>query len=174
VENQEDVSQVITSMFRDMFNIELSERPGDSEPALDFSGCVHIAGSINLVFTLDVNDALAQRAAMALLETDQPLEAADIPEAFAELINIIAGNLTGMLEDVQFTRPVVVHGGVMQVPNARRTMRGVFQDDAGGALAYGIFPGIARHSVDVEGNDSEAMVRLSTIPPGDFVRDHLR
>jgi hypothetical protein len=142
VDNQESVSATITSMFTDVLNISLQECPDDGV-SVDFSGCVHVWGSYDLVMTLEVNDSLAQRAAMALLETDQPLDTADVPEAFAELINIIAGNLTGMLEDAHFTRPVVSHGATILVPNARRTMRGVFQDDAGGFLTYEVFPGVS-------------------------------
>jgi chemotaxis phosphatase CheX-like protein len=142
VDNREAVSGTITSMFTDVLHIALSECADEGVRA-DLSGCVHVWGSYDLVLTLEVNDSLAQRAAMALLETDAPLDSADVPEAFAELINIIAGNLTGMLEDAHFTRPVIARGATILVPNARRTMRGVFQDEAGGFLTYEVFPGVS-------------------------------
>jgi hypothetical protein len=142
VDNQESVSATITSMFSDVLGIALEDCPNDAV-STDFSGCVHVWGSYDLVMTLEVNDALAQRAAMALLETNQPLDTADLPEAFAELINIIAGNLTGMLENAHFTRPVISRGAPILVPNAHRTMRGLFQDDAGGYLTYEVFPGVS-------------------------------
>jgi CheY-specific phosphatase CheX len=142
VDNRESVSGTITSMFTDVLHIDLQEWPDEDVPS-DFSGCVHVWGSYDLVMTLEVNDSLAQRAAMAMLETDQPLDTADVPEAFAELINIIAGNLTGMLENAHFTRPVITHGATILVPNARRTMRGVFHDEAGGFLTYEVYPGVS-------------------------------
>jgi hypothetical protein len=38
---------------------------------------------------------------------------------------------------------VVAKGTSISVPNGRRTLRGVFEDDAGGVLAYGVFPDVS-------------------------------
>jgi len=115
-----------------VLNIPLEEHDAGDALAPDISGCVHISGPRDLVLTLHANAALAERAALALLESDEPLQAADLPETFAELLNVIAGNLTGMLEDARFTRPVVACGSPIAVPNARGLMRVDFHDDAAG------------------------------------------
>jgi hypothetical protein len=137
------ISDTISEIFSDMLHIALSERDPSRDVGCDVSGCVHVWGPHEFVLTLDANTAFVQRAAMALLETNMALDEGAIPEAFAELVNIVAGNLTGMFESAHFTRPVVANGAAILVPNGRRTLRGVFEDDAGGVLAYSVFPAVS-------------------------------
>jgi hypothetical protein len=142
-DDQPQISDTITEIFSDMLHIALNEREPSRDVACDVSGCVHVSGPHEFVLTVEANTAFVQRAAMALLETDTRLEDAAIPEAFAELVNIVAGNLTGVFESAHFTRPVVANGAAIVVPNASRTLRGAFEDDAGGVIAYSVYPAIS-------------------------------
>lgn len=140
--SQFDISDTLTNMFGDAMQIPLhsvTEEPAE----MPYSGCVHVSGSQNWVLTLDSSRDLAERAAQALLESDDPPSEDELPEIYAELLNVVAGNLSGMEDEAHFTRPVVSTSGPIVVPNARPLFEGKFRDDRGGWLAFAVFPGTA-------------------------------
>lgn len=135
-----EIGETVSNIFTHTLNLPLIG-VANSSHKVDISGCVHITGAENLILLIEADRQFSRRAAAAFLEVDGPVEEADIPEVFGEIVNVIAGNLTGMLEHAHFTLPVVAVGPLL-VPNVTPTSRDSFQDEQGGTLSLVFYPGV--------------------------------
>ncbi len=89
----------------------------------DASATVHISGSWNGSVILSCSAAFARRCAVTMFQiVDEDLDDAEVADAFGELVNMIGGNLKGLLpEPSQLSLPTVTQGGshVVTIPGAR-------------------------------------------------------
>ena len=135
-----DLRETVCSLFSQTLGFDLSDDAGSRKPAWLY-GCVHIIGAENLVLMIGVNDALARRSARAFLESNEDVGDGELPEVFGELVNIVAGNLTGMMGEAHFTLPIVSRAP-MQVPNVEASHREHFRDDSAGTLDVELYAGV--------------------------------
>lgn len=135
-----EIGETVSNIFTYTLNLPLS-RTETGKHSVDISGCVHITGVENLILLIEADQQFLQRAAAAFLEIDEPVDPADIPEIFGEIVNVIAGNLTGMLEHAHFTLPVVAMGPLL-IPNVSPSSRDSFREADGGTLSLVFFPGV--------------------------------
>lgn len=135
-----EIGETISNIFTHTLKFPL-ESGGNIEHSVDISGCVHITGAENIILLIEANRQFSERAASAFLEINEPVEPGDVPEIFGEIVNVIAGNLTGMFDDAHFTLPVVTLGSLL-IPNAVASSRDTFRDEQGGLLSLVIYPGV--------------------------------
>ncbi len=135
-----ELRETVCNLFAHTLGVELV---GDEAPveAAGLHGCVHVIGRENLVLMVSVNEALSRRSARAFLESDDEVAEGDLPEVFAELVNVIAGHFAGIAGDAQFTLPVV-SASRLHVPNSGASYVEHLRDDGRGRLAVALYPGV--------------------------------
>ena len=98
--NSEDIVSITQSILSTMLQLEATQ--GDSIASADsgdrVTGCVQISGEWRGAVVVQSSEALAKVFASRLLQTDvADLSHADLLDAFAEMTNMIGGNIKGQV-----------------------------------------------------------------------------
>ncbi len=126
--------QVITELARDTWTSLLADEHGllprhpggdsasgsDEAPGSDeaIAATVHISGEWNGTACLSCSTAAGRRAAAVMFEMeDEDLTAAEVSDAVGELINVVGGNIKGLLPNpTTLSLPAVHHGADFELP----------------------------------------------------------
>jgi CheY-specific phosphatase CheX len=125
--SEEDLRTIVSNVFNIQLGMELDE-PTDLSGKADLkkertvTSSVQITGEWKGAVHLQSTYRLAQRATAIMfgMEEDE-LSDDDIPDAFGELANMIAGNFKALLEGVNYiSLPIVVEGSehIFVLPDA--------------------------------------------------------
>lgn len=111
----EDVTRVVRDVFSSMLSMDVVPTNGDSPPpqaATKVSASVGITGDWNGALTLECDHPTACFLAGAMLESDPfPALDDDVRDVLGEIVNILGGNIKGILEGhSSLSLPMVVEG----------------------------------------------------------------
>lgn len=121
---REQIVDIAGSVYASFLGLTLAEVAPDepAEHAQTASATVHISGAWNGSVILSCSRELARRSAATMFQIeDADLSDGDVSDAFGELVNMIGGNLKGLLpEPSQLSLPTVSQGGphLVSVPGA--------------------------------------------------------
>lgn len=96
-----DLEESVLAMFSDLLGSPLQTSPARRPAAarVFVSACVYLTGNPAAVVVVSATEEIARALSCQLLEiAPEDLGACDVPETFAELANIIGGNVKGMFE----------------------------------------------------------------------------
>ena len=128
----EEIFQLTGTIWESMLSLPLEPESGSGETpgasaARSTAACVQITGAWNGAVLLDCPAELARRAASILLGVEQAaVTVYDLQDAVAELVNMIGGNIKGLLPPTCFlSLPAVVEGGdySTRIPGSRLVRR---------------------------------------------------
>ena len=127
----EDLLEVVSATWSSFLGDESASllRPNDDVATPDerASGCVTIRGGWNGAVILELSPRLARVAASGLFGTpEDALEAEEIGDAVGELVNVVGGNVKGMLpgpSELSLPSVTVGTGFSVHVPHAAAALR---------------------------------------------------
>jgi chemotaxis protein CheX len=103
-------------VFQIMLQSELSDLPNAAEvtPAGDVTAMVGLAGALCGVMTIRCEERTAEKIAGRMLGSVGPVSPSDVPDAIAEVCNMVAGNfkskITQLAENCMLSVPTVIRG----------------------------------------------------------------
>ena len=110
-----EIRQIVEDTWRFVLGEEL-ERSAQTIAPVDIDDCVcasaRIAGDWRLAVVIYGSAAMARHAATVMLSLDaEPAEVEDVQDAMCELVNIIAGNVKGVLSGSSYlSLPTLIRG----------------------------------------------------------------
>ena len=120
-------ADVIVEMTRDIWTALLSDEGGltpgyplhgDANPSHEMSATIEISGDWNGTCCLTCSESAARHAACVMFDmADDELTDAEISDAIGELINVVGGNIKGILSgNTELSLPTVHPQGSFNVP----------------------------------------------------------
>jgi chemotaxis protein CheX len=103
-------------VFQIMLQSELTDLPNATElsPAGDVTAMVGLAGALCGVMTIRCGEKTAERITGRMLGSVGPVNPSDVPDAIAEVCNMVAGNfkskITQLAEHCMLSVPTVIRG----------------------------------------------------------------
>jgi chemotaxis protein CheX len=112
--SSEDILTITQNVLSTMLNLEAVEMPvsAESEANMAVHGCIQISGEWKGAVVIQSSRDLAEIFAARFFEIDeQELTEADVRDAFAEMTNMIGGNIKGQVPSPSFlSLPAVTTG----------------------------------------------------------------
>jgi chemotaxis protein CheX len=103
-------------VFQIMLQAELADLPNEKELAIsgDVTAMVGLAGALCGVMSIRCEDRTAQKIAGRMLGSVGAVDPRDVPDAIAEICNMVAGNfkskITQLAEHCMLSVPTVIRG----------------------------------------------------------------
>jgi len=103
-------------VFQIMLQTELSNLPfvGEQRISGDTTAMVGLAGALRGVLSIRCNSRTAERIAGRMLGSEEDVHPSEVPDALAEICNMVAGNfkakIAGLVDNCMLSVPTVIRG----------------------------------------------------------------
>jgi chemotaxis protein CheX len=111
------IEEITQSIFATMLDLEIAAEANSYDATDEFVSSIHISGAATCSVVLGLTEGAARQTAAALLQMPvEDVAVEDKRDAAAELVNMIGGNLKGLLPQPSFlSLPAVVAGSDFQL-----------------------------------------------------------